>query len=84
VDFHAAATDADAPVLVYRWDFGDGVSADGTDVSHAYTQAGQYAVTVTAIGLNGQSARKTLGISITGAVPTLYIPAAKERYRGAQ
>jgi len=84
VDFHAAATDADAPVLVYRWDFGDGVSADGTDVSHAYTQAGQYAVTVTATGLNGQSARKTLGVSITGAVPTLYIPAAKERYRGAQ
>lgn len=84
VNPHAAAGSDDAPVLVYRWEFGDGVSADGTDVSHAYTQAGQYTVTVTATGLNGQSARKTLGISITGMVPTLYVPAAKERYRGMQ
>jgi hypothetical protein len=84
LQLHAAADGADAPVLGYHWEFGDGVSADGTDVSHAYTQAGQYTVIVAATGLNGQSARKTLAISITGAVPTVYDPAAKERYRGAQ
>jgi hypothetical protein len=84
LQLHAAADDADVPVLGYHWEFGDGVSADGADVSHAYTQAAQYTVIVTATGLNGQAARKTLVISITGTVPTVYDPAAKERYRGVQ
>lgn len=80
LQLHAAASSANAPVLEYHWDFGDSVSADGTDVSHAYTQAGQYTVTVTATGLNGRTTKKTLAIAITGTVPTEYNPAAKERY----
>ena len=84
LDLNTAAASADAPVLDYHWEFGDGVSAEGADVSHAYTQPGQYTVTVTATGLNGRTARKTLAISITGMVPTVYDPAAKERYHGAQ
>ncbi len=84
LELHAAAAGADAPVLEYRWEFGDGVSAEGAEVSHAYTQPGQYTVTVTATGLNGRTDRNTLAISITGMVPTAYDPAAKERYRGAQ
>jgi hypothetical protein len=80
VQFHAAEDSAEAPVLKYHWEFGDGVSADGADVSHAYTQAGQYTVTVTATGLSGRTLQHTLGISISGAVPTAYNPAAKERY----
>jgi len=84
VKFHAAAGSADAPVLGYHWEFGDGVSANGADVSHAYTQARQYTVTVTATGLNGRTTQKTFGISITGMIPTAYNPAAKERYSGAK
>jgi hypothetical protein len=80
VEFHAAAVSVDAPVLEYHWEFGDGVSADGADVSHAYTYASQFTVTATATGLNGGTAQKTLGISVTGAVPTAYNPAAKQRY----
>ncbi len=78
--FHAAENSAEAPVLQYHWEFGDGVSADGGDVSHVYTQAGQYTVTVTATGLNRRTLQHTLGISVSGAVPTAYNPAAKERY----
>ena len=84
VESHAAAGSADAPVLGYHWEFGDGVSVDGADVSHVYTQPGQYTVTVTAMGLNGRTAQTTLGISITGTVPTAYDPAAKQRYSGAK
>jgi alpha-galactosidase len=80
VEFHAAEGSAEAPVLQYHWEFGDGVSADGADVSHAYTQAGKYTVTVTATGLNRRNLEHTLGISVSGAVPTAYNPAAKERY----
>ncbi|MGA7339456.1 MAG: PKD domain-containing protein [Terracidiphilus sp.] len=81
VQFHGAEESADEPVLQYHWEFGDGVSADGADVSHAYTQAGPYAVTVTATGLNRRTLQHTLGISVSGAVPTSYNPAAKQRYR---
>lgn len=80
VTFHADDGSVDAPVLGYRWDFGDGVSAEGVDVTHAYTQPGQYHVTATAAGLNGRRSTKKLNISITGRVPTVYDPAAKERY----
>jgi hypothetical protein len=84
LELHAVAASVDAPVLDYHWEFGDGVSAGGAEVSHAYTQPGQYIVTVTATGLNGRTAGNTLAISITGTVPTVYDPAGKERYHGAQ
>jgi hypothetical protein len=80
VEFHAAADNADAPALLYHWDFGDGVSADGADVSHAYTYASQFTMTATATGLNGHTSQKTLGISITGTVPEGYRPDLKTRY----
>jgi hypothetical protein len=80
VQFHATEDSAEAPVLQYRWEFGDGVSADGADVSHAFTQAGQYTVTATATGLNRRTLQHTFEISVSGAVPTAYNPAAKERY----
>jgi hypothetical protein len=82
VQFHAAAGNADAPVLGYHWEFGDGVSADGADVSHAYTLAGQYTVTVTATGLSGHRAQNTLGISVTGTLPTGYKSSERVRYSG--
>jgi alpha-galactosidase len=80
VEFSASG-DEESPVLQYRWAFGDGVSADGAKVSHAYTLAGQCTVTVTAIGLNGRALQHTLPISVTGFVSTIYDPSAKERYR---
>jgi hypothetical protein len=84
VEFHATAANADAPVLQYHWDFGDGVSADGVDVSHAYTHSGQYTVTTTATGLSGRKAQKTLGITITGMVPATYRPYERTRFSGTK
>jgi alpha-galactosidase len=80
--FHAAESGPDAAVLGYHWEFGDGVSADGSEVSHAFTQPRQYTVTVTATGLNGRTTNKTIGVSIKGMVPTVYNPAEKVRYSG--
>jgi hypothetical protein len=37
-------------------------------------------VTVTATGLNRRTLEHAFGISVSGAVPTAYNPAAKERY----
>ncbi len=83
LEFHAAAGSADAPALEYHWVFGDGVSADGADVSHTYTLASQYTVTATATGLNGRTTQKTLGVSITGRIHTAVNPNSTVRYSGA-
>ncbi|HMH12952.1 MAG TPA: alpha-galactosidase [Edaphobacter sp.] len=80
VDFSISGGDEGLPVLLYQWSFGDGTSAEGEKVLHAYTLAGNYIATVTAIGLNGRTQQHTLRVSVTGFVPTLYNPSAKERY----
>ncbi len=45
--FVANASDPDGSVALCRWQFGDGSTADGPNVTHAYTKAGIYLVTVT-------------------------------------
>ena len=38
----------DGSIAGYHWDFGDGQSADGVQVTHTYNTPGGYAVTLTA------------------------------------
>lgn len=55
------------PALSYRWDFGDGVVADGAILTHTYTAAGDCTVRFTAEGLDGKSAEKTFSITVAGS-----------------
>jgi sugar lactone lactonase YvrE len=48
VDFHAAFEDIDGDDVTVTWDFGDGSTGSGSDVSHSFKKAGTYTVTVTA------------------------------------
>jgi glucose/arabinose dehydrogenase len=41
------STDPDGDPLIYSWDFGDGQTATGSDVTHTYTADGQYSVVLT-------------------------------------
>jgi hypothetical protein len=84
VAFHGTAGSADAPVLTYYWDFGDGVSTEGANVSHGFTHSGQYTVTATATGLSGHKVQKTLSITITGMVPATYRPFERTRFGGTK
>jgi alpha-galactosidase len=84
LEFHAAASRAEAPMLQCHWNFGDGVSAEGSSVSHTYTQPGKYTITIESIGLNGRLAQKTAAIAVTGYVSTVYDPTAKERFHENQ
>ena len=43
----ATATDADNDAILYTWDFGDGTTDFGSPITHTYTAAGVYQVTLT-------------------------------------
>src|SRR6185437_11326305 len=50
------------------WSFGDGGTANGAAVSHAYTRPGTYGVTITAV--DGAGNRRTAGATVTiGCAP---------------
>ena len=79
LELSAAAADENEPVLRYTWNFGDGISDEGTVVSHAYTVAGSYTITVTGTGFSQRTTQHKTQITVTGFVPTRYDPSAKER-----
>jgi alpha-galactosidase len=66
-------------VLTCHWDFGDGTSADGLKVQHAFTHAGDYDVQVTVTGLGAVTNRNSSRVSIAGDVSTRFDPQAKQR-----
>ena len=63
--FSAEAADNRSGIASIRWDFGDGNSATGAKVKHAYKRAGTFLVRVTATDGAGNSASKTSVIVVT-------------------
>jgi PKD repeat protein len=45
--------DRDGTIVSWRWSFGDGITANGTTVSHLYTEAGVYTVLLTVTDNDG-------------------------------
>jgi len=41
------SSDEDGEIAAYRWDFGDGTSANGAEVRHVYREPGRYRATLT-------------------------------------
>jgi PKD repeat protein len=62
-----SARDAWSEVESVSWDFGDGSSATGEDVSHTYSAAGTYTVTVTASDTAGNASTSTRQITVAAA-----------------
>lgn len=80
ISFSAAAADSSDPVLSYQWEFGDGVSLKGTQVTHAYTHEGSYAVKLTAVGVDGPAAIDSSQVQVSGAIPTRFVPKENQRF----
>jgi hypothetical protein len=68
------------PALSYKWEFGDGTSADGPEATHTYTRAGAYSIKVSAEGVDGLIAIKTISITLTGSVDTQFHLSKNQRY----
>ncbi len=63
-------------LTTFDWTFGDGIVAKGVDVTHIYTNPGDYQVTLTVTDDKGRSNTATQGIRINPApvAPTATVP----------
>ncbi len=70
----SASRAADGVIVSYKWEFGDGQTGSGEQVTHVYQQSGRYVVTLTVtddVGTKG-TAYGSLDINTSGCgVPTL-------------
>jgi peptidoglycan hydrolase-like protein with peptidoglycan-binding domain len=94
VSIHASPTSGAAPLQVtltasgdaatYHWDLGDGTSADGASVQHAYP-AGSFTARVTATGPSGETAQASVAVTSVGltlAAPRIGRYQQKLRFHG--
>ncbi len=66
IAFSAQADPGGVPALHYRWDFGDGTTSDGSNVSHCYTRAADFMVHLTVDGPDNLPYEQSFSIKVTG------------------
>ncbi|MEN8258461.1 MAG: Ig-like domain-containing protein, partial [Thermodesulfobacteriota bacterium] len=66
----ADSTDSDGVIKTYDWDFGDGSTARGVDVSHQYLTAGTYTATLNVTDDMGDTGQAQIIISVSEETPT--------------
>ena len=71
VSFSVDVAPSDVPIRRYDWTFGDGtsLSTSGSSTSHVYTSSGTETVRVTAVAVDGRTARAQIQIVIPEATP---------------
>ncbi|MHB1936915.1 MAG: PKD domain-containing protein [Acidobacteriaceae bacterium] len=84
IAFSATPASPREPIVSYRWDFGDGVSLKGAQVSHAYTHDGSYSVKLTARGVDGLAKEESFQFPVSGFISTRFVPKENQRYTSAQ
>ncbi len=59
--------DRDGKIRTYSWEFGDGATSTGKEVSHTYTRAGAFAASLVVIDdKKGKSEAVTVGVNVLG------------------
>ena len=66
------SSDADADVLSYLWEFGDGTTSNEIIVDHAFTELGQYTVTLTVVDTKNQN-NQVFVVVVVGVPPVASI-----------
>jgi len=66
----AGSLDPDGRIVAWNWTFGDGGTASGVTVAHAWAKYGTYPVTLTVTDDDGATASDSLMVSVGGRAPT--------------
>jgi PKD repeat protein len=61
----SASSDPDGAIVTYRWEFGDGQTADVADTAHTYTVPGTYTAKLTVTDDKGAIATGTVVVTVT-------------------
>ena len=64
ITFDGSGSSSNEDITTYSWTFGDGTTAEGAVIEHAYTTAGSYDVILTVTDANGQSANASINVTI--------------------
>ncbi len=67
----SASFDLEGSIVLYAWNFNDGSTGTGSEISHIYTTDGIYTATVTATDNDGKKAVKKLNINVFPATGKL-------------
>jgi hypothetical protein len=68
LSFSAQADPSGVPAPAYHWDFGDGTTAEGPTVEHAYTRPGSFVVQLVVQGLDGLEWRRQFAVEAAGTL----------------
>ena len=69
----STSSDPEGPIASYHWDFGDGHSADGPTVQHAFADNGVFTVTLTVTDAGGKHDTDTAEVTVTNATKFLVV-----------
>jgi hypothetical protein len=71
IAFSAEADPKGVPALGYRWDFGDGTTAEGSRVSHCYTRAAEFTGRLIVEGPDDKPYEQGFSVAVSGElIPT--------------
>ncbi|UCC92350.1 MAG: PKD domain-containing protein, partial [Thermoplasmata archaeon] len=73
LSFVGSGSDPGGGPLTYSWSFGDGGTATGASVTHAFTLSGTYTVTLTVTDSDGLTDTDTCTATVTNVGPTAAI-----------
>ncbi len=77
LNFSGRRSQSLSPIVDYQWNFGDGVTGHGQDVSHKFSQPGSYSVILTVVAENGLRSSDNLVVRIDDALLPSDAPVAK-------
>ncbi|MDG6774815.1 S8 family serine peptidase [Thiomicrorhabdus sp. ZW0627] len=76
VQFDATGSyDPDGSIVSYQWNFGDGNQGAGVQLSHEYTQSGQFTAVLTVTDDGGRTATASTVIDVVNELPIAQITA---------
>gem|GEM_PF-639845 len=64
----SGSSDGDGTIASYVWDFGDGASATGVQVSHSFDAPGVYTVGLTVTDDDGETRQDTIDVTVDSSV----------------